>query len=521
MEMTGKERDRTVRIVGKPAGARDASGLSTVWPSTRWDKPRDPLSLPCAGRASAFLPLSSFHGERAGARPASFVCGSIPHPHAVTAPDGIHWLGKRRGAALGHPRGARGRAVRPAEASMSMMRTKGERVGKTAKARGRRGAAGRRGGAAPDREALVAALPKLDVLRDVPSFSDLRADAAQVAAFEEFASAVGREDGGAADEMRLGFVVRLDRGFPLVATDGGTFRAEHAVGFAKRRGEGERLLPAIGDCVAVRVAPGHDMGVIERVLPRRTVFERWRGKSRGERQVLAANVDTVLIVQPLGSSRDTPALVRDRIARSLVLVRDCGAEPVVVLTKADRCDAAELARTQAEVRRLAGGDVRVLATSSATGEGLDEVRSCVPAGSCAMILGESGAGKSTLLNALLGHEALATGEVRERDDMGRHTTVARVMVSLPDPCGVIADAPGLRSLPLVGHERGLARAFPEIVAAARGCRFNDCTHTHEPGCAVRAAVGDGEVDELRLEAFLSLAVEMRVSAQSLDPDVHL
>lgn len=112
MEMTGKARDRAVRIVGKPADARDASGLSTVLPSTRWEKPRDPLSLPCAGRASAFLPLSSFHGERAEARPVSLVCGSIPHPHAVTAPDGIHWLGKRRGAALGHPRGARGRAAR-------------------------------------------------------------------------------------------------------------------------------------------------------------------------------------------------------------------------------------------------------------------------------------------------------------------------------------------------------------------------------------------------------------------------
>lgn len=100
-------------------------------------------------------------------------------------------------------------------------------------------------------------------------------------------------------------------------------------------------------------------------------------------------------------------------------------------------------------------------------------------GTCSMILGESGAGKSTLLNTLLGHDALETGAVRARDDAGRHTTVARVMVKLPGSCGVVADAPGLRSLPLVGHERGLARAFPEIVEASRGCRFNDCTHTHE------------------------------------------
>ena len=110
--------------------------------------------------------------------------------------------------------------------------------------------------------------------------------------------------------------------------------------------------------------------------------------------------------------------------------------------------------------------------------------------------------------------------LRERDDAGRHTTVARVMVSLPGG-GVVADAPGLRSLPLVGHERGLARVFPEVVEAAHGCRFNDCTHTHEPGCAVREAEAAGELDSVRLEACLTLARAMRVSAQSLDPDVKL
>ena len=204
-----------------------------------------------------------------------------------------------------------------------------------------------------------------------------------------------------------------------------------------------------------------------------------------------------------------------------MLALDCDAEPAVVLTKADRCDAEELERDLYRVRRLVGPDVRVIVTSSAEGRGLDEVRACVPAGSCAMILGESGAGKSTLLNALLGHDTLATGGVRERDDQGRHTTVARVMVTLPGDAGVIADAPGLRSLPLVGHERGLARAFPEIVEASRACRFGDCTHTHEPGCAVREAEDAGQIDSLRLETFQNLASSMRVSAQMLDPDVHL
>ena len=358
-------------------------------------------------------------------------------------------------------------------------------------------------------EELLADVPAIDSLHDLPGFEELPFDGSQRAAFDEFLA--GAEEPA---QMRLGVVVRLDRGFPLVVTEDDVFRAEHAVGFAKSRGEEEVLLPAAGDRVAVRVAPGHDMGVIERVLPRRTSFERWRGRARGERQVLAANVDTILIVQALGAGE----VLLDRIARSMVLTLDCGATPVVVLTKADRCAEGELERELGRVRELVGEGVRVVVTSSAEGAGLDEVRSCVPAGSCSMILGESGAGKSTLLNALLGHEAMATGDVREKDDAGRHTTVSRVLISLPG-AGVVADVPGLRSLPLVGHERGLAKMFGEIVRAARECRFNDCTHTHEPGCAVREAVGSGEISAVRWESFERLASEMRVSAASLDPDV--
>lgn len=390
-------------------------------------------------------------------------------------------------------------------------------MAKRAKTKGKRGTRRAWEGAAASRQLdaaeAMASLPKIDALHDLPAFGDLSCDDAQRAAFDAFCRAAE-----STDEMHLGCVVRLDRGFPLVVTDHAMLRAEHAVGFAKQDKDlGQVLFPAVGDWVAIRIAPGHDMGVIERVLPRRTAFERWRGKNRGERQVLCANVDTILIVQALGAGE----VLLGRIARSLVLAADCGAEPVVVLTKADRCDDGELSRELERVRRLVGPAVKVVVTSSATGVGMDDVRACVAPRTCAMILGESGAGKSTLLNMLLGHEALETGAVRERDDMGRHTTVARVMVKLPGACGVIADAPGLRSLPLVGHEHGLARTFPEVVEAARGCRFNDCTHTHEPGCAVREAVEAGEIDPMRLEVFGALASEMRVSAQSLDPDIHL
>lgn len=366
------------------------------------------------------------------------------------------------------------------------------------------------------RAADLGLLPEIVELRDTPTFDDVSCTNAQLDAFDEY-----REESDEPQEVRLGCIVRLDRGFPLVVTSAEVFRAEHSVAFAKgKRREGD-LLPAIGDWVAVRRAPGHDMGVILRVLPRRCAFERWRGKKRGERQVLAANIDTVLIVQALGAERDTLELVRDRIARSMVLACDCGADPVVVLTKSDRCGKDELASVVSELAKLTGPDVRIIATSSFENSGIDEVRSCVPQGTFAMILGESGAGKSTLINRLLGHEAMATNEVRERDDAGRHTTVARVMLALPGAYGVVADAPGLRSLPLVGHERGLALSFPEVVEASRSCRFNDCTHTHEPGCAVREGVEAGTIESVRAEAFLSLAREMRVSAQSLDPDIRL
>ena len=181
----------------------------------------------------------------------------------------------------------------------------------------------------------------------------------------------------------------------------------------------------------------------------------------------------------------------DRVVRSAVIARDCGADIAVVLTKADRAGASMLQTDVALIQEVLGQDVRIVATSAGasrrraaadlrdaanrcgSGWGEDDVRGIVPAGTVAIVLGESGAGKSTLLNALLGREALETGAVRMSDDMGRHTTVARRMVSLPG-AGVIVDEPGLRSLPLVGHERGLAKVFPEIAEAAWSCRFRDC-----------------------------------------------
>ena len=370
-------------------------------------------------------------------------------------------------------------------------------------------------------------LPALSTLCDLPSLERLQASAAQVEAYERAVSRLARSEGVSAEELRLGCVVRLDRGFPAVMTSQGPVRAEFAAGVTKS----DNSRAAVGDWVCVRVPEGHEMAMITEVLPREGEVARWRGGPRGERQTLAANVDLVLVVWPLGSD----PLPTARLARSAVVARDCGAEVAYVLTKADRTNPDGLCRDLDGLHRMLGNNVGIAVTSSSsdistemvrvTEEhgahwGVEGVRELVPTGTVAIVLGESGAGKSTLLNALLGHDALETGAVRESDDTGRHTTVTRRMVDLPG-CGVIVDSPGLRSLPLVGHERGLSLVFPELTEAAQHCRFRDCTHSHEPGCAVREGVDSGDIDASRAKAYLALAAEMRDSRQTLQPDVTI
>ncbi|MBP3894707.1 MAG: GTPase RsgA [Atopobiaceae bacterium] len=370
-------------------------------------------------------------------------------------------------------------------------------------------------------------LPALSVLTDLPSFDELSPSDGQRQAYAEACSRA-ESAGGPVDELVLGCVVRLDRGYPAVVTDGGTFRAE----FATRLTKGDFNRVAVGDWVCARRPQSHEMGLIEEILPRESDIARWRGSNRGERQTLAANVDLVIVVQQL-SDREVDF---SRVARSAVIVRDCGAELAVVLSKADRAGADGVARDIDALREVLGDDLRMVVTMAGAAEDAetDDVRrasegrgvsfgeagvhALVPPGVVAIVLGESGAGKSTLLNALLGRDVLETGAVRESDDKGRHTTVARRMVSLPDG-GVIVDEPGLRSLPLIGHERGLALVFPDIAGQAALCRFRNCTHTHEPGCAVNEHADNLGYAGRRLDAYLSLAREMRESRQLIDPDV--
>lgn len=370
-------------------------------------------------------------------------------------------------------------------------------------------------------------LPALSTLTELPSFDELSPSDAQRVAYES-ACARAVQAGAAADELALGCVVRLDRGYPAIVAQDATFRAE----FATRLTKGAFSRAAVGDWVCARRPGGHEMGLIEEILPRESDIARWKGGARGERQTLAANVDLVIVVQQLGTDEVDFA----RVARSAVIVRDCGARLAVVLSKADRAGVDGVVRDVSVLREVLGTDLNLVVTSAGADAetdldairaaaarqgvpfGEDGVRALVPAGVVAIVLGESGAGKSTLLNALLGRAVLETGAVRASDDAGRHTTVARRMVSL-EGAGIIVDEPGLRSLPLVGHERGLAKVFPDIASEAVACRFRDCTHTHEPGCAVLEHAAEKGYAGARLGAYLALASEMRQSRGTLDPDV--
>jgi ribosome biogenesis GTPase len=235
------------------------------------------------------------------------------------------------------------------------------------------------------------------------------------------------------------------------------------------------------------------------VLPRKSAFIRKSPFNETKPQVLAANVDVVFIVAGL----DNDFNLR-RIERYLTLGWESGAQPVVLLTKADLCD--DVDARVAEVEAIAFG-VPVHAVSAPRGDGVDTVRSYVPPGRTAGLLGSSGVGKSTLVNALVGHELLPTQPVRESDSEGRHTTTHRELVLLPEG-GLVLDTPGMRELQLWDADEGIAATFDDVEALIAQCRFTDCSHGEEPGCAVREAIKEGTLDKERFESWEKLQREL-------------
>lgn len=294
-----------------------------------------------------------------------------------------------------------------------------------------------------------------------------------------------------------GVVVKLDRGFPLVRlADGRELRCEHATSLVK--GSDQRAV--VGDNVRISLPDGHDKGIIEETLPRRTSFVRKDPAERALPQTLAANFDLVIVAQPIEDINTR------RLERELVLAHETGAEVMVVLTKADLMASPEEVE---EVRRRIDGFVgndELLAISDRDEASVQRLAGIIAEGDkTAVLIGRSGVGKSSLVNMLVGSDVQKTTEVRG-DGKGRHTTVSREIIDLPSG-GRIIDMPGVRGLGLWDADEGIGAAFSDIEELASSCRFRDCTHTNEPGCAVRAAVEAGELAASRLESYVRLREE--------------
>jgi ribosome biogenesis GTPase len=291
---------------------------------------------------------------------------------------------------------------------------------------------------------------------------------------------------------RDGFVVRTAEGE----------RTAELSGRLRRRADDEAARPAVGDWAAVRLPPGEGVSMLQALLPRRTHLGRKVPGPSTAVQVVAANVDVVLIVGGLDGDYNPR-----RLERALVLAWDGGARPAIVLNKADLLPPDVLATRLRATEDVAPG-VPVLAVSAVTGEGLDRLQESLAPGQTAALIGSSGVGKSTLVNRLLGAERQRTAEVRAHDSRGRHTTTHRELLRLPGGA-LLVDTPGLRELQLWAAPDALEGTFADVDALAAACRFADCAHGEEPGCAVMAAAADGTLGPARLESYRKLQRELR------------
>ena len=260
---------------------------------------------------------------------------------------------------------------------------------------------------------------------------------------------------------------------------------------------GRELFPTAGDYVMLDYIENGDSRILS-TLPRRTFFARRAPGTIPGEQAVAANFDYVLVLQSMNQNFNLR-----RLERYLTLARQSGATPVVVLTKADLAEDVDAYRTKAA--SVAGGaDIR--AVSARTGCGLDGLGKYLQPGKTLVLLGSSGVGKSSLVNALAGEELMAEGGIRLQDGRGRHTTTHRELIRLPGGA-LIIDTPGMREMGLWEAEEGLTDAFADVEQFLGRCRFSDCRHEKEPGCAVRAALRSGELDRSRWESYRKLHAE--------------
>ena len=314
----------------------------------------------------------------------------------------------------------------------------------------------------------------------------------------------------AADGLIPARVIVQQRGLYEVVTDLGELAATLAGRLAYEAEDG--AYPVTGDWVAVQARPAEGTATIHHVLPRRSSFvRRASGPGAARAQVVAANVDVALLAASLNAD-----LNARRLERYLATAWESGADPIIVLTKADMC--ADAAAGLRDIEAVAMG-APVLVVSALTGAGLDELRGYLKPGRTAVLLGSSGVGKSTLVNALAGRSQMATQAIREDDARGRHTTTHRELVLLPDGA-LILDTPGMRELGLWDAGDGMSAAFADIDALAAQCRFHDCGHGGEPGWAIAAALADGALDAARWRAYNKLQRELEFQNGKDDPKVR-
>ncbi len=298
--------------------------------------------------------------------------------------------------------------------------------------------------------------------------------------------------------FRPGRIAQEDKHAYLVLTETGELLAQ-VPGRLLHRVASAAELPKVGDWVAVRPLPERGKAVIEAILPRRTQVVRKLVGRRQAEQVLATNLDTAFIVLALDASFNVP-----RLERFLVVVRDGGAQAVVVLNKVDLADDPEARR--GEACRVAG-ETPVFLVSARTGRGLGQLRSAIQPGQTVAFIGTSGVGKSSLINRLYGEDIQATLEVREGDAKGRHATTWRELIVLPGG-GLVIDTPGMRELHVWMADEGLAESFADVEELAVQCHFRNCSHTVEKRCAVLEAVADGRLTLERLENYRKLRHEL-------------
>ncbi|UZJ78353.1 ribosome small subunit-dependent GTPase A [Fictibacillus sp. KU28468] len=308
------------------------------------------------------------------------------------------------------------------------------------------------------------------------------------------------------ESYTVGRVALEHKGMYRLFTEHGELLAE-VTGKLRHMASERQDYPAVGDWVVITARPEEKKASIHAILPRKSKFSRKAAGHTTEEQIVAANVDTVLLVNALNTDFNLR-----RIERYLLMAWESGANPVIVLSKADLCE--DIEEKIREVEEVAMG-VPIHAISAEKEEGLEQLSAYLEEGKTVALLGSSGVGKSTLTNALYGEMKQDVKMIREDDDKGRHTTTHRELILLKSG-GIVIDTPGMRELQLWEADEGVGHSFSDIEGLAEQCRFRDCSHTNEPGCAVQRAIKNETLDEARYNSYVKLQRELAFLARKED-----